>query len=55
MNVVVFVLWITMWLAAGYFTVRAILERIAYRRGVKRLNEIYQLCDEVECALKRDL
>lgn len=54
MIIVAWILWIVMWGTAGYFTVRAILNHIQYRKMVKQLNYIYALCDEVEEALEKE-
>lgn len=51
MIILAWILWIVMWGAAGYFTVRAIRNVIECRRITKQINYIHALCDEVEKAL----
>lgn len=54
MIIIAFILWTAMWGATGYFTVRAIQNRIENRRIAKRLAEINALCKEVELALEKE-
>ena len=54
MSIVAWFAWIMMWGAAGYFTVGAILNRIQYRRTVKQINAIRELCSEVDRALGKE-
>ena len=54
MIILAWILWTVMWGAAGYFTVRAILNVIECRRITKQLNYIHALCAEVEEALKKE-
>ena len=51
MLIIAWLAWILMWGATGYFTVGAILNHIQYRRTIKQINAIRELCSEVERAL----
>ena len=51
MIIIAWILWVAMWGASGYFTVRAIQNHIEYRRAVKRINAYQELLGEVDRAL----
>lgn len=54
MNIIAWLVWILMRGATGYFTVGAILKHIQYRRTVKQINAIRELCSEVDRALGKE-
>lgn len=51
MIVVAWFVWVAMWFATGYFTVKTVLDRIAYRRMVKQINAVRESYSKVAYAL----